>query len=168
MKNDNKQSFGYRIKDTFLDDQVGTTPNENRIFAIGLLPAALSLTGSITSLYLYIFPEDKRNVAIVPGFVLAVFFGWFAQISMRRALQMRDRDHRIVLLKKLRIIPSVSIGLTLAGLAITLAVWFFPPPNALEKFHILAGLAVVFPVVGILLTPFSFLARRISWLFNPR
>ncbi|MCQ8276954.1 hypothetical protein NFI95_00625 [Acetobacteraceae bacterium KSS8] len=168
MKNDSKKSTGY-IKSAFTEDNIGTTPNENRLFIVGFAgPSSLGLTGGGMSLYLYFFPEDKRNIAMLPGFVVAIFFVWFAQISMRRAYQMRDRDRRIVLIEKLRIIPTISIVLAVVGLMISLTVWFFPPANASETFHILAGVATVFPVVGVLLTPVAFLARRISWLVNPR
>ncbi|MBS0981331.1 hypothetical protein [Acetobacter thailandicus] len=162
------KDFDYFIKNILLDDQIGTKPNENRVLVIGFLPSGMVITSSISSLYLRFIPYYSE-FSIIAGMITSAIFVGYIQITARRGIQNKNKEKRILLLKKTRKLLNYSYFFSISGILISVLSFKFPPQNATdENFFIPMILLIVFAVMGVLAIPFTFMARRISWLVNPR
>ena len=167
MQNDRRDSTKYKKSYLSLDDRVGTTPGERAKVSLGCFAGPFGILGGGSSLCMRLitgYDELTSVPALVAMFALTGYCGSLT----RRSIEARDPDQRVTLLRRLRRILLLSIGASFAGLAISLAVFFFPPRRVPELWAVGAAMSLGFSVIGLLMTPFAFAARRISWLANPR
>ncbi|MBS1002281.1 hypothetical protein [Acetobacter thailandicus] len=163
------KEFDYFIKNILLDDQIGTKPNENRVLVIGYsVPLGMGIISTISPLYLR-FINYHKEFSIFFAIIASAIFVGYIQITARRGIQNKNKEKRILLLKKTRKLLNYSYFFSISGILISVLSFKFPPQNATdENFFIPMILLIVFAVMGVLAIPFTFMARRISWLVNPR
>lgn len=86
------------LKNSLLDDQIGTKPNENRTLSLGIsIPASLGLISSGMSLYLR-FTSYDDHYAIFTGFFIFPIYILYMQIITRKAIQLKNKQRRVLLL----------------------------------------------------------------------
>ncbi|OUI87828.1 hypothetical protein HK11_09460 [Acetobacter sp. DmW_043] len=94
------KEFDYFIKNILLDDQIGTKPNENRVLVIGYsVPLGMGIISTILPLYLR-FINYHKEFSIFFAIIASAIFVGYIQITARRGIHNKNKEKRILLLKK--------------------------------------------------------------------
>ena len=131
------------------------------------MPLGMGIISTISPLHLR-FINYHKEFSIFFAIIASAIFVEYIQITARRGIQNKNKEKRILLLKTRKLL-NYSYFFSISGILISVLSFKFPPQNATdENFFIPMILLIVFAVMGVLAIPFTFMARRISWLVNPR